>query len=51
MGLELLFLGTGTSAGVPMIGCDCAVCHSHDRRDRRDRPSVLVSYPAGETAG
>jgi phosphoribosyl 1,2-cyclic phosphate phosphodiesterase len=51
MGLELLFLGTGTSAGVPMIGCDCAVCHSHDPRDRRDRPSVLVSYPARETAG
>ena len=43
--LELLFLGTGTSAGVPMIGCDCAVCTSDDPRDHRSRPSVLISYP------
>jgi len=46
MSLELLFLGTGTSAGVPMIGCDCEVCHSHDPRDQRTRPSVLVRYPS-----
>lgn len=45
MTLQLLFLGTGTSAGVPMIGCECEVCYSKDPRDRRDRPSVLVSYP------
>ena len=45
MALELLFLGTGTSAGVPMIGCDCAVCHSNDPRDQRTRPSVLIRYP------
>lgn len=45
MPLELVFLGTGTSAGVPMIGCDCAVCTSDDPRDRRDRASVLVRYP------
>lgn len=45
MSLELLFLGTGTSAGVPMIGCDCAVCRSDDPRDRRTRPSILVRYP------
>jgi len=45
MGLELLFLGTGTSAGVPMIGCECAVCTSNDQRDCRDRTSALVSYP------
>lgn len=45
MSLSLLFLGTGTSAGIPMIGCDCAVCRSDDPRDRRDRPSVLVRYP------
>lgn len=44
MPLELLFLGTGTSAGVPMIGCGCAVCRSDDPRDRRDRPSVLIRY-------
>jgi len=42
--VELLFLGTGTSAGVPMIGCHCEVCDSSDPRDKRMRPSVLVSY-------
>ncbi len=41
--VELLFLGTGTSAGVPMIGCHCPVCTSADPRDRRTRPSVVVS--------
>lgn len=45
MALELVFLGTGTSAGVPMIGCDCDVCRSTDPRDRRDRASVLIRYP------
>ena len=45
MSLRLLFLGSGTSAGVPMIGCHCAVCRSTDPRDRRTRPSVMVSYP------
>lgn len=43
--IELLFLGTGTSAGVPMIGCHCAVCTSRDPRDRRNRASVVISYP------
>src|SRR3982751_283967 len=42
--LEMLFLGTGTSAGVPMIGCHCEVCSSKDPHDHRDRPSVCVSY-------
>ena len=42
--VELLFLGTGTSAGVPMIGCDCAVCTSADPRDKRTRPSVVISH-------
>ena len=42
--IELLFLGTGTSAGVPMIGCYCDVCTSSDPRDKRTRPSVLISY-------
>ena len=41
--IELLFLGTGTSAGVPMIGCHCPVCTSADPRDRRTRPSVVIS--------
>lgn len=44
MPLELVFLGTGTSAGVPMIGCDCDVCRSPDPRDNRTRPSVLIRY-------
>src|SRR5918993_464806 len=42
--IELLFLGTGTSAGVPMIGCHCDVCSSTDSRDKRTRPSVVISY-------
>ncbi|HTW94928.1 MAG TPA: MBL fold metallo-hydrolase [Tepidisphaeraceae bacterium] len=42
--IELLFLGTGTSAGIPMIGCHCAVCESTDPRDKRTRPSVTISY-------
>lgn len=42
--VELLFLGTGTSAGVPMIGCHCPVCTSTDPRDKRTRPSVAISY-------
>ncbi|XAL99807.1 MBL fold metallo-hydrolase [Phycisphaeraceae bacterium D3-23] len=45
MCLELLFLGTGTSTGVPMIGCRCGVCTSDDPRDTRSRASVLVRYP------
>src|SRR5580700_6743906 len=42
--MELLFLGTGTSVGVPMIGCHCPVCSSSDPHDKRFRPSVLISY-------
>ena len=41
---KLTFLGTGTSSGIPMIACDCAVCHSADPRDKRLRASVLVEY-------
>ncbi len=39
------FLGTGTSMGVPMIGCDCQVCRSPDPRDRRTRSSVYIETP------
>lgn len=41
---RLTFLGTGTSQGIPMIGCDCPVCTSSDPRDRRLRASALVEY-------
>lgn len=41
------FLGTGTSVGIPMIGCDCSVCTSADPRDQRYRCSVLISLPDG----
>jgi len=44
MKATLTVLGSGTSMGVPTIGCDCPVCHSSDPRDRRTRPSVLVDY-------
>ena len=44
MRATLTVLGSGTSMGVPTIGCDCAVCHSSDPRDRRTRPSVLIGY-------
>jgi len=44
MKATLTVLGSGTSMGVPTIGCDCRVCTSTDARDRRTRPSVLVRY-------
>ena len=44
MKATLTVLGSGTSMGVPTIGCSCAVCHSVDPRDRRTRPSVMVEY-------
>ena len=40
--MEITFLGTGTSTGVPEIGCQCEVCTSSDKRDWRLRTSVLV---------
>ena len=41
---KLTFLGTGTSQGVPMIGCGCEVCRSSDPHDKRLRSSVLVEH-------
>ncbi len=42
--MKITFLGTGTSTGVPAIGCDCPTCKSSDPRDKRLRSSVLLSY-------
>lgn len=42
MRMKITFLGTGTSTGVPQIGCSCKVCRSTDARDKRLRTSVLV---------
>ena len=44
--MRVTFLGTGTSYGVPMPGCDCAVCRSADPRDRRFRTAIYVETPA-----
>jgi len=44
MKATLTVLGSGTSMGVPTIGCSCAVCRSTDPHDRRTRPSVLIEY-------
>jgi phosphoribosyl 1,2-cyclic phosphate phosphodiesterase len=42
--LKITVLGSGTSVGIPTIGCHCDVCTSTDPRDNRLRPSILVSY-------
>ena len=45
--MKLTFLGTGTSFGVPQIGCSCAVCHSTDARDKRTRSGALIESKTG----
>jgi phosphoribosyl 1,2-cyclic phosphate phosphodiesterase len=45
--VKLTFLGTGTSFGVPVVGCDCAACSSSDPRDRRTRHGALVETEQG----
>jgi len=46
--VKLTFLGTGTSFGVPQIGCECEVCRSSDPRDQRTRSGALVETDAGK---
>ena len=45
--MKLTFLGTGTSFGVPQVGCGCAVCHSPDPRDKRNRVGAVVETDEG----
>jgi len=46
--VELVLTGSGTSVGVPVVGCDCAVCRSEDVRNHRTRSGVFVRAPQGE---
>ncbi len=45
--MRITFLGTGTSSGVPAIGCDCATCRFNDPRDQRWRPSIYIELVDG----
>ena len=45
--LRVTFLGAGTSAGIPVVGCECEICRSQDPRDKRLRPSVFLELEDG----
>lgn len=47
MKAEIVILGSGTSMGVPTLGCNCAVCSSADVHNTRSRPSIAVQWPNG----
>ncbi|HEX4311095.1 MAG TPA: MBL fold metallo-hydrolase [Acidobacteriaceae bacterium] len=47
MKAEIIVLGSGTSMGVPTLGCRCAVCTSTDPRNRRTRPSIAITWNSG----
>src|SRR5688572_12072553 len=44
---QLVFLGTGTSVGVPVVGCDCGTCTSSDPRNKRLRCALVLGLPEG----
>ncbi len=46
--MKVTVMGSGTSTGVPVIGCDCEVCQSTDPRDNRTRTGILVTLPSGD---
>ena len=46
--LEFILCGTGTSSGIPLIGCRCDVCTSDDPRDRRTRCGACLRYVDGD---
>jgi phosphoribosyl 1,2-cyclic phosphate phosphodiesterase len=42
--MKITVLGSGTSSGIPLVGCECSVCHSTDPRDQRLRPAVAIDF-------